>query len=114
MKQFSKAGQLEMTLQQRSLHILLYQDSLKIEKNKSYRYQELLEEQVTVNAKLQKGQIISRTKLLHSLVQSLYSRTEADFQHGNFRIKGDTVDVYPSYADDAFRIHFFGVDQCLL
>ena len=58
--------------------------------------------------KLQKGQIISRTKLLHNLVQSLYSRTEADFQHGNFRIKGDTVDVFPSYADDAFRIHFFG------
>jgi len=58
--------------------------------------------------KLEKGQIISRTKLLHRLVQSLYARTEADFHHGNFRIKGDTVDVFPSYADDAFRIHFFG------
>jgi excinuclease ABC subunit B len=57
---------------------------------------------------IEKGQIISRTKLLHQLVQSLYSRTEADFTPGNFRIKGDTVDVYPSYADDAFRIHFFG------
>ncbi|AXO81521.1 excinuclease ABC subunit UvrB [Olleya aquimaris] len=53
-------------------------------------------------------QQISRTKLLHQLVQSLYSRTEADFRHGNFRIKGDTVDIFPSYADDAFRIHFFG------
>jgi len=41
-------------------------------------------------------------------VQSLYSRTESEFNHGNFRIKGDTVDVYPGYADDAFRIHFFG------
>ncbi|MDT0554646.1 excinuclease ABC subunit UvrB [Patiriisocius hiemis] len=58
--------------------------------------------------KIESGQIISRTKLLHSLVQSLYARTEAEFNHGNFRIKGDTVDVYPSYADDAFRIHFFG------
>ena len=57
---------------------------------------------------IEKGQIISRTKLLHSLVQSLYSRTEADFTPGNFRIKGDTLEVYPSYADDAFRIHFFG------
>jgi len=57
---------------------------------------------------LQKDQVISRTKLLHRLVQSLYSRTEAEFFHGNFRIKGDTVDVFPSYADDAFRIHFFG------
>ncbi|CAL67257.1 excinuclease ABC subunit UvrB [Christiangramia forsetii] len=51
---------------------------------------------------------ISRTKFLHRLVQSLYSRTEAEFNHGNFRIKGDTVDVFPSYADNAFRIHFFG------
>ncbi|MEM0519403.1 excinuclease ABC subunit UvrB [Aequorivita flava] len=58
--------------------------------------------------KLEKGQTISRTKLLHRLVQSLYSRTEAEFNHGRFRIKGDTVDVYPGYADDAFRIHFFG------
>jgi len=54
------------------------------------------------------NQMISRTKLLHSLVQSLYSRTEAEFTPGNFRIKGDTVEIYPSYADDAFRIHFFG------
>ena len=58
--------------------------------------------------KLKKGQILSRTKLLHQLVQSLYSRTEAEFSHGRFRIKGDTVDVFPGYADDAFRIHFFG------
>ncbi|MEO8253880.1 MAG: excinuclease ABC subunit UvrB, partial [Flavobacterium sp.] len=57
---------------------------------------------------IQRDQEISRTKLLHSLVQSLYSRTEADFTPGNFRIKGDTVEIFPSYADDAFRIHFFG------
>ena len=57
---------------------------------------------------IEKGQIISRTKLLHQFVQSLYSRTEADFTPGSFRIKGDTVEIYPSYADDAFRIHFFG------
>jgi excinuclease ABC subunit B len=57
---------------------------------------------------IEKNQVISRTKLLHTLVQSLYSRTEADFNPGNFRIKGDTLEVYPSYADDAYRIHFFG------
>jgi excinuclease ABC subunit B len=57
---------------------------------------------------IEKDQVISRTKLLHSLVQSLYSRSEADFNPGNFRIKGDTLEVYPSYADDAYRIHFFG------
>lgn len=57
---------------------------------------------------LKRDQVISRTKLLHRLVQSLYSRTEGEFNHGNFRIKGDTVDIFPSYADDAFRIHFFG------
>jgi len=57
---------------------------------------------------IERDQVISRTKLLHSLVQSLYARTEADFNPGTFRIKGDTVEVYPSYADDAYRIHFFG------
>jgi len=55
-----------------------------------------------------KGEVISRTKLLHRLVQSLYSRTEAEFLPGTFRIKGDTVDIFPSYADDPFRVHFFG------
>ncbi|MBC7555911.1 MAG: DEAD/DEAH box helicase family protein, partial [Chryseobacterium sp.] len=54
------------------------------------------------------NQVVSRTKLLHQLVQSLYSRTEADFLPGSFRIKGDTVEVYPSYADEGYRIHFFG------
>ena len=57
---------------------------------------------------LKTNQIISRTTLLHQLVQSLYARTESEFNHGNFRIKGDTVDVFPSYADYGFRIHFFG------
>ena len=57
---------------------------------------------------VEKNQIISRTKLLHQLVQSLYSRTEADFTPGNFRIKGDTVEIFPSYGDEPFRIHFFG------
>ncbi|MDL5512725.1 excinuclease ABC subunit UvrB [Arenibacter sp. M-2] len=57
---------------------------------------------------IEKDQVISRTKFLHQLVQSLYSRTTADFRNGNFRVKGDVVDVFPSYADHAFRIHFFG------
>jgi len=57
---------------------------------------------------IKRDQVISRTKFLHQLVQSLYSRTMADFQHGNFKVKGDVIDVYPSYADTAFRIHFFG------
>ena len=57
---------------------------------------------------IERDMVISRTQLLHKLVQSLYSRTEAEFNHGNFRIKGDTVDIYPSYTDNAFRIHFFG------
>lgn len=57
---------------------------------------------------LEKGQVISRTKLLHRLVQSLYSRTETEFSRGTFRIKGDTVDIFPGYEDNAFRVHFFG------
>ncbi len=55
-----------------------------------------------------KDLVIARTKFLHQLVQGLYSRTTADFRNGNFRVKGDVVDVFPSYADHAFRIHFFG------
>jgi len=57
---------------------------------------------------IHKDQVISRTKFLKQLVQSLYSRTTADFKNGNFRVKGDVVDVFPGYADHAFRIHFFG------
>ncbi|WP_291274652.1 excinuclease ABC subunit UvrB [Flavobacterium sp.] len=57
---------------------------------------------------IENGQQLSRTKLLHRLVQSLYARTEAEFTAGTFRIKGDTVEIFPSYADDPFRIHFFG------
>jgi excinuclease ABC subunit B len=57
---------------------------------------------------IERNQTISRTKFLHRLVQSLYARTEADFTPGTFRIKGDTVEVFPSYADEPFRIHFFG------
>ena len=58
--------------------------------------------------RIQRDQVISRTKFLHELVQGLYSRTTADFRNGNFRVKGDVVDVFPSYADHAYRIHFFG------
>ena len=57
---------------------------------------------------LELGQIISRTHLLHRLVQSLYSRTEVNLLRGNFRIKGDTIDIYPAYADEGIRVNFFG------
>jgi len=58
--------------------------------------------------KIERDQVISRTALLKQLVRSLYSRTTADFKHGNFRVKGDVIDVHPGYADIAYRIHFFG------
>lgn len=51
---------------------------------------------------------ISRNKFLHALVDSLYSRTETEFTRGQFRVKGDTVDIFPAYLDYAFRIIFFG------
>lgn len=57
---------------------------------------------------IHRDQVISRTKFLKQLVQSLYARTTADFRNGNFRVKGDVVDVFPGYADHAFRVHFFG------
>jgi excinuclease ABC subunit B len=57
---------------------------------------------------VEKGEVISRTQLLHLLVQSLYSRTTGEFNRGNFRVNGDVIDVFPGYADEAFKIHFFG------
>jgi|TARA_B110000914_G_scaffold214591_1_gene217619 excinuclease ABC subunit B len=57
---------------------------------------------------IEKNQIISRTKFLHSLVQSLYSRSNFETTSGSFRVSGDTIDIFPSYADHAFKIHFFG------
>ncbi|UOQ72564.1 excinuclease ABC subunit UvrB [Hymenobacter cellulosilyticus] len=50
----------------------------------------------------------SRNNLLYQFVQILYSRTEVEFTRGTFRVKGDTVDVFPAYADFAYRIYFFG------
>ena len=57
---------------------------------------------------VEKNQLISRTKLMQQLVQSLYARTAAEFARGNFRVLGDIIDVFPGYADIAFKIHFFG------
>ena len=54
------------------------------------------------------GEQITRNQFLFRLVEILYSRTEAEFARGNFRVKGDTVDIYPGYADFAYRIIFFG------
>ncbi len=57
---------------------------------------------------IKQNQMISRTKLMYQLVQSLYSRTTSDLSRGNFRVLGDIIDVFPGYADIAFKIHFFG------
>ncbi len=57
---------------------------------------------------LKRNQVISRTRLMHHLVQSLYSRTTSGFNRGNFRVLGDIIDIFPSYADIAFKVHFFG------
>ena len=57
---------------------------------------------------VEKGEVISRTQLLQQLVQSLYSRTTGEFNRGNFRVSGDVIDIFPGYADVAFKIHFFG------
>ncbi|WP_218598585.1 excinuclease ABC subunit UvrB [Polaribacter sp. NJDZ03] len=53
-------------------------------------------------------QQIARTKFLHQLVQSLYSRTEHEIKSGTFKVKGDVVTIYPSYGDNGYRVHFFG------
>ncbi len=56
------------------------------------------------------GETISRNLLLHKLVDAMYSRSEVLFERGNFRVKGDTLDIFPAYADQAIRIVFFGDD----
>ena len=57
---------------------------------------------------IQKGEVISRTHFLHNLVNALYSRSASDFGRGNFRVLGDVVEIFPAYADDGVRVHFFG------
>ena len=58
--------------------------------------------------RIEKGQTISRQGFLHSLVNSLYSRTQIEFKRGTFRVKGDTVDINLPYVDYGYRITFFG------
>jgi excinuclease ABC subunit B len=58
--------------------------------------------------RLKVGDTLNRNRLLLDLVESLYSRTEADFIRGNFRVKGDTIDVFPAYADFCYRVVFWG------
>ena len=62
---------------------------------------------------VKRGEQRSMTRLLYQLVDALYSRTEADFKRGTFRVRGDTVDVCIGYGENAVRIEFFGdeVDQ---
>jgi excinuclease ABC subunit B len=58
--------------------------------------------------RIQKGQVLSRQGFLHSLVNSLYKRTQVEFTRGTFRVKGDTVDINLPYVDFGYRITFFG------
>jgi len=57
-----------------------------------------------------KGETISRNVFLRKLVDALYSRNEVEFNRGNFRVKGDSVDIFPAYADIAYRVVFWGDD----
>ena len=58
--------------------------------------------------RIQKGQVVSRNTFLYHLVESLYSRTEAEFDRANFRVRGDTVDINLPYVDYGYRVTFFG------
>ena len=57
---------------------------------------------------IEQNQKVSRNKLLNQLVTSLYSRSDIQFERGNFKVQGDTVSVFPAYADIAYKIHFWG------
>ncbi len=58
--------------------------------------------------RIKRGDLFSRQQLLYKLVDALYSRNEIEFNRGNFRVKGESVDIYPAYGDISFRILFFG------
>ena len=58
--------------------------------------------------RIKQGQVISRQGFLHSLVNSLYHRSQGDFTRGTFRVKGDTIDINLPYVDFGYRISFFG------
>ncbi|TAH26608.1 MAG: excinuclease ABC subunit UvrB [Cytophagales bacterium] len=60
--------------------------------------------------KISVGEQVSRNKLLYAFVEILYSRTTGEFKRGTFRVSGDTVDVFPAYADFAYRLLFWGDD----
>lgn len=57
---------------------------------------------------IEAGQQISRTKFLHQLVTSLYSRTDVEIKSGTFKVKGDVITIFPSYGENGYRVHFFG------
>lgn len=59
---------------------------------------------------VKKGQTISRTKFLYQLVEAMYSRNDIEFKRGNFRVKGDTIDIFLAYGDNGCRLLFFGDD----
>ncbi len=58
--------------------------------------------------RFQTGDQLGRKKLLNSLVTSLYARTEGEFTRGKFRVKGDSIDIFPAYLDIAYRVIFVG------
>ncbi|HNP54379.1 MAG TPA: excinuclease ABC subunit UvrB, partial [Ferruginibacter sp.] len=58
--------------------------------------------------RIHQGQVLSRQGFLHALVNSLYHRSQGDFERGSFRVKGDTVDINLPYVDFGYRISFFG------
>ena len=57
---------------------------------------------------LEKGQQITRKELLQRLVEILYERNDHDFRRGTFRVRGDVVELYPTYDDNAYRIELWG------
>jgi excinuclease ABC subunit B len=57
---------------------------------------------------LEKGQKIKRSEIFSKLVEILYERNDSDFKRGTFRVRGDVIEVFPTYDDNAYRIELFG------
>ncbi len=57
---------------------------------------------------LEKGQKISRNEIISKLVEILYDRNDSDFRRGTFRVRGDVIEIFPTYDDNAYRIEMWG------
>ena len=68
------------------------------------------EDYANLHIRLEKGQRIERRKIMESLVDILYVRNDLDFHRGTFRVRGDVIEIFPSYTDTGIRVELFDTE----